>query len=194
MQENDIINKLCKSFPLTASQVTESNGKGYRLNLYSPWRENGLNVKNYHVQLCGIDPLTGRDVAEDGIYSRFDFSKNSHKTEVLTYHGTFLLRCTANFTDGRVITFKEQEIVLNHPQNAPYVKYQVSRKGEFRFVEIESNCWANCADKIWLRFDGHQQQIRLQPRHDRTVRFYVPTSGTVEVKVQDETIQVRNGR
>lgn len=194
MQDLDIISKLNKSFLLTASQVKESSGKGYRINLQCPRQDNSLNVKNYHVLLCGTDPLTGRDVAEDGIFCRFDFSKKTHKTDVLTYHGTFQLRCTANLVDGREITFKEQEIILNYPQNAPYVKYQVSNKGEFRLVEIESNCWANCAEKIWLRFDGHRQRVKLPPRFDRTIRFYVPASGTVTVEVQDEMIDVRNGR
>ncbi len=194
MYEDELIQKLRVSFPLTASQVNESNKKGYRLTLSSPWRDNGLDVRYYHVQLCGIDPLTGKDVVADNISTKFDFSKKTHRTEVLNYHGTFLLRCKAHMGDGRDIIFKEQEIVLNYPQNAPYVEYSFSGKGEFKLVEVESNCWANCAGKLWLCFDGHHQLLTLRPRNDKTIRFYVPTSGTIEVKVQDEKIQVRNGR
>lgn len=194
MHDEAFIKKLGASFALSASPVMENNGRGYRINMYSPWRDNGLNVEYYQVQLCGIDPLTGRDVEHDGIKARFNYSKNSYKTDVLTYHGTFRLRCTAHMSDGSNVLFKEQEIVLNYPANAPYVKYSVSGKGDFKYVEIESNCWANCADKLWLSFNGHTQRVMLQPRHDRTIRFYVPASGAVEVKVQDEMIQVRNGR
>lgn len=193
MTQEEKIRRLAASFTLAATQINESGGKGYRISLYAPWRENGLGVKYYHVQLCGIDPLGGGDVKEDNVFARFDFSKTSHKTEVLTYHGQFRLCCTAYLADGSIIPFKDQEITLNYPQNCPYIKYEVTGKGDFKYVRMESNCWGNCADKVWLRFDGHEQRMTIPPRYDKTVRFYVPAAGTVEVKVQDDLIQVRNG-
>lgn len=190
---DELIQKLNASFILAASQINDSSGRGYRIRLHAPWRDNGLGVKYYHVQLCGIDPLTGEDVQADNIYAQFNFAANKAETPLLTYHGTFRLCCTAYLSDGREIPFKEQAINLNFPQNCPYVKYTVSGTGGFRHVKLESNCWANCADKIWLRFDGHEQHVHLPVRFDKTVRFYVPTSGNVEVRVQDDLIQVRNG-
>ena len=190
MQE-ELIQKLNASFILTATQINEGNGKGYRIRLSAPWRDNGLSVKYYHVQLCGIDPISGEDVKAHKVFTRFDFMKTAYSTDVLTYHGSFYLACTAYLSDGRVIPFKEQEIKLNYPQNSPYVKCTVSNSGDFKHVKLESNCWANCRDKLWIRFDGHEQRVTIPPLADKTVRFYVPTSGTVEVKVYNAQIQIR---
>lgn len=191
MHEEELIQRLNATFTLTATQINEGSGKGYRINLNAPWRDNGLGVKTYCVQLCGIDPLSGEDVKNHKITARFDFMKTTHKTDILTYHGKFFLSCTAYLTDGRVIPFKEQEITLNFPQNSPYVKCTVTGKGDFKHVRLESNCWANCMDKIWLQFDGHEQRVALPVRNDKTVRFYVPAAGDVSVRIQDPQIQVK---
>lgn len=190
MQE-ELIQKLNASFKLAATPIKESNGKGYRLNLNVPWPVVNLGVDILQVQLCGIDPISGEDVADHHVLARFDYSKASHKTEVLTYHGTFYLACTAQMKDGQTILFKKQEIRLEYPQNIPYLKCTVSGKGDFRHVTLESNCWANCSGKIWAHFDGHAQRICLPVRPDKTVRFCVPTSGDVEIKAQDPQIQIK---
>lgn len=190
MQE-ELIQKLNASFKLAATPIKESNGKGYRLNLNVPWPVVNLGVDILQVQLCGIDPISGEDVADHHVLARFDYSKASHKTEVLTYHGTFYLACTAQMKDGQTILFKKQEIRLEYPQNIPYLKCTVSGKGDFRHVTLESNCWANCSGKIWAHFDGHAQRICLPVRPDKTVRFCVPTSGDVEIKVQDPQIHIK---
>ena len=187
----ELIHKLNASFTLAATQINEGSGKGYRINMQVPWRENGLNVKTYQVQLCGIDPLSGEDVKNHKVSAKFNFMKTSHKTDVLTYHGKFYLSCTAYLNDGSVIPFKEQEIMLEYPQNNPYIKCTVSGKGDFKHVKLESNCWANCLDKIWIHFDGHRQRVMLPVRNDKTIRFCVPASGDVGVKVEDPQIQIR---
>ena len=191
MYEEELIQKLNASFTLAATQVNEASGKGYRINLSAPWRENGLDVRTYHVQLCGIDPISGEDVKNHGVSVKFDFMRTNNKTDVLTYHGKFVLSCSAQLNDGRVIPFKEQTVNLNYPQNAPYIKCTVSGKGEFKHVKLESNCWASCMEKLWIHFDGHEQRVTLPVRSDRTIRFYVPASGDVDVKVQDPQIQIR---
>lgn len=191
MSEEELIQKLNASFTLAATQINEADGKGYRLSLSVPWRDKVLGIKFYQVQLCGIDPISGNDIKNHDICTRFDFMKTKHRTEVLTYHGTFYFSCTAYMNDGRCITFKTQEIQLNCPQNRPYVQLTVTAKGDFKHVKLESNCWANCSDKIWIWFDGHAQQVKLPVRHDRTVRFYVPASTDVNITVQDPRIQVR---
>ncbi len=191
MHEEELIRKLNASFTLAATPIPEGNGKGYRINMNVPWHENGLGVKSYHVQLCGIDPLSGEDVRNHQIKAQFSYMKKAGKTDVLTYHGKFYLACTAYLEDGRIIPFKEQKIDLNYPQNSPYIKCTVTNKGDFKHVKLESNCWANCADKIWLRFDGHEQRVTLPVRNDKTIRCYVPASGAVEVKVEDAQIQIK---
>lgn len=191
MNEEELIQRLNASFSLAATQINEANGKGYKLNLSVPWKDKFLGIKYYHVQLCGIDPISGDDVKNHCISARFDFMKTNHKTEVLSYHGTFHFSCTAHMNDGRSITFKTQEIKLNYPQNRPYIQHTVTNKGDFKLVKLESNCWANCANKVWIRFDGHTQRVALPVRYDKTVRFYVPASSDVDVIVQDSQIQVR---
>ena len=190
MQE-ELIRQLNASFKLAATQINESSGKGYRINLTVPWPVNSPGVKNYQVQLCGIDPISGDDVADHKVLAKFDFTKTSHKTDVLTYHGTFYLACTAYLNNGQAILFKKQEIRLNYPQNSPYLKSTVTGKGDFKYVKLESNCWANCSGKIWIRFDGHRQQVDLPVRSDKTVRFFVPATGDVTVEVEDPQIQIR---
>lgn len=194
MHEDTIVEKLNASFRLTATQVPEHSGRGYRIHLAAPWSETGLGVKSYHVQLCGVDPITGRDVEEDNICGDLDYSQTKAQTGVLTYHGEYLLRCTAHMTDGRVIAFRDQKISLNWPSNAPYVKYTVSGRGDFRCVKIESNCWKTCGGKIWLTFNGHFQRAAVVPRMGTTVQLYVPASGEVGVEVQDPMIEVRKER
>lgn len=191
MINEELIQRLTASFTLTATPINEADGKGYRLNLSVPWRKQMPDIRHFHVQLCGIDPISGDDVKNHNISARFDFMKTTHKTEVLTYHGTFYFSCTACLSDGRIIPFKTQEIQLNYPQNRPYLQCTVTGKGDFKLVKLESNCWANCADKIWIRFDGHEQRVKLPVRQDRTVRFYVPASTDVDVTVQDPQVQVR---
>lgn len=191
MHEEELIQKLNASFTLAATPIKEGNGKGYRISMNVPWHENGLGVKSYHVQLCGIDPISGEDVRNHKIKAQFNFMKTSHKTDILTYHGEFYLACTAYLNDGRIVLFKEQKINLEYPQNSPYIKCTVTNKGEFKHVKLESNCWINCADKVWLRFDGHEQRVALPVRNDKTIRFYVPASGSVEVRVEDAQIQIK---
>ena len=191
MHEEELIRKLNASFTLAAITIPEGNGKGYRISMNVPWRDNGLGVKSYHVQLCGIDPLSGEDVRNHQIKAQFSYMMKTQKTDILTYHGKFYLACTAYLEDGRIIPFKEQKIDLNYPQNSPYIKCTVTNKGDFKHVKLESNCWANCADKIWLRFDGHEQRVTLPVRNDKTIRCYVPASGAVEVKVEDAQIQIK---
>lgn len=191
MYEEELIRKLNASFTLAATPINEASGKGYRISMTVPWHERGLGVTSYHVQLCGIDPISGEDVKDHNIFAKFDFMRTNYKTDVLTYHGKFTLACSAQLRDGRVIPFKEQTIQLNYPQNSPYIKCTVSGKGDFKHVKLESNCWASCRDKIWIRFDGNEQRVMLPVRNDKTVRFYVPASGDVDVKVQDPQIQIR---
>lgn len=190
MHEEELIQRLNASFTLAATQINEANGKGYRINMSVPWKENGLGVKKYRVQLCGIDPISGEDVKKHGISEKFDFMITKEQTGILTYHGKFYLSCSAQMSDGRIIPFKEQAINLNFPQNSPYIKCTVTGKGDFRHVKLESNCWASCMDKLWIHFDGHEQRVSIPVRSDKTVRFFVPTSGDVRVKVQDPQIQI----
>ena len=192
--EQELIQRLSAAFPPVASQVNESNGRGYRIHLHAPWHECGIAVRYYQVQLCGMDPLSGEDVKKENISAKFDFTTATLRTGVLTYHGRFRLCCSAYLADGRVIPFKEQEIILNYPQNCPYVSYTQTPKGDFRHLVLKSNCWPNCQGKLWLRFDGHEQLLSLPVRPDQTLRCYVCAKSDVEVKVTDDMIQVRNGR
>ena len=190
MHDEELIRKLNAAFTLAATQINEGNGKGYRIQLKAPWQDCGLGVSKYQVQLCGMDPLSGEDVKNHRTIARFDFMTTMQKTDVLTYHGKFYWSCTAYLKDGRVIPFKEQEMNLNYPKNNPYIKCTTTGKGDFKHVKLESNCWSNCKDKIWVRFDGHEQRVVLPVRNDKTIRFYVPASGEVEVRVQDPQITI----
>ncbi len=194
--EQELIQRLSAAFTLVAGQVNESKGHGYRIhmNASAPWHELGSYVKYCHVQLCGINPISGEDVKSENIRVKFDFTTTSQQTGVLTYHGKFRLCCSAHLTDGRVIPFKEQEISLVCPQNCPYVSYTQTTKGDFRHLVLKSNCWANCEGKLWLRFDGHEQQLTLPVRPDKTLRCYVCAKTDVELAVADNSIEVRNGR
>lgn len=194
MMSENLTESLSKGFTLVAKQINESSGRGYRLSFSATGNYSRYGVDYYKVQLCGINPLTGRDVENDHIIEKFSFEKKINKTEVLTYHGKFMLRCTAYMEDGRVITFREQPISLNYPKNTPYVKYTVSTKGDFKLMVMESNCWGNCEGKIWIYFDGHAQRVALPVDVNKTLRFYVPASGSIDVRVQDENIRVTNGR
>lgn len=188
MTEEELIQKISASFTLAATQINEAGGKGYRLNLSVPWHNNALGIRYYQVQLCGTDPLSGDDIKKHQIIAQFDFMTTSHRTEVLTYHGTFEFMCTAYLSDGRSIHFKKQQIKLSFPQNQPYIRCTATSKGDFKLVKLESNCWAGYADKVWIRFDGHEQRVMLPVRSDKTVRFYVSASTDVEVYVQDAQI------
>lgn len=182
-----------ENFNLTASQIGEANGKGYRIGIHAPWPRKSNGVKYYLVQLCGQNPLTGEDIAKHDICAKFTFDNERAKTPVLTYHGQFILRCTAVLGDGTSLVFKEQEIFLDFPQNSPYVAYKVRNAGDFKLIEIDSNCWENCRGKIWLQFDGHDQRVSFSGSPSQTLRLLIPTSENISLTVQDELIRVRNG-
>ena len=194
MTDTQITEMLNKNFTLVAKQVNEITKRGYRLNFNASGNYSRLGVKHINVQLCGINPLTGLDVEDNHIVETFSFEKKINKTEVLTYHGKFILRCTAYMEDGRVIPFREQPITLNFPKNIPYLKYTTSSKGGFTLITMESNCWNNCTGKIWLKYEGHYQRLSLPTIANKPLRFYVPAAGDVSIQVQDDTIQVTNGR
>lgn len=194
MVDNQITEILNKSFTLVAKQVNEITGRGYRLSFTASGNYTRQGVEYIKVQLCGINPLTGLDIADHHIIEKFSFEKKINRTEVLTYHGKFILRCTAYMDDGRVIPFRDQPITLNFPKNAPFLKYNIANKGEFKLIVMESNCWNNCTGKIWLSFDGHTQRLSLPTAQNKQLRFYVPTSGNIDIRVQDDIIQVSNGR
>ena len=189
--EEELIQLLSASFPLVVTQVNEPGGKGYRLNLSVQWRNSLPNVTFFQVQLCGIDPISGDDVADHEIIKKFDFMITRHSTDVLTYHGSFYFSCTAFLNDGRSITFKKHPIQLNYPQNQPYIQCAVTSKGDFKLVRLESNCWSSCAEKVWVKFDGHLQRVMLPVRNDKTVQFYVPATTNVDVQVQDSQVQIK---
>lgn len=192
--EAALIEELRRSFTLVAVQRNEKDGKGYRISLKTSLHNYDLGVEYYQVQLCGVDPISGEDVSNEHIVARFDFMLTTSETDILTYHGNFCLRCAAKMQDGRLIPFRDQQISLNFPRNCPYVSYKVSGNGGFRYVELQSNCWANCEGKLWLLFDDHKQRLTLPPGTDKTLRFYVPAASDVTVMVADNLIQVRNGR
>lgn len=187
----EIKQKLNRAFVLAAGPINEGDGSGYRIHLSAPWHDTGLNVQYYEVKLCGINPITGLDVAEDQVVAQFDFAQIQYRTPVLTYHGVYQLRCSAYLTDGTEIHLRDQEIVLDYPQNSPFLRYSVTGANGFRQVRLESNCWKSCQGKIWLKYDGHQQLVRLPVRTDNSICLVVPTSGEVKVNVQNKMIQVK---
>ena len=192
MQE-ELQKSLAAAFNLTASQINEANGRGYRIHIHAPWPRQSSGVKYYLVQLCGKNPLNGEDIESQNISAKFTFDNEKEKTKILAYHGQFYLRCTAVFSDGRTVPFKEQDISLNFPQNSPYVEHTVRNAGDFKLVEIRSNCWENCDGKIWLRFEGHEQLVTQRGGPGQPLRVYVPATGDVSLVVRDELIRVKGG-
>lgn len=182
---------LNRAFVLAAGSINEGDGSGYRIHLSAPWYDTGLKVSYYEVRLCGINPITGRDVAEDGVLAQFDFAQSQYRTPVLTYHGVYQLRCSACLADGTMVHLRDQKIVLDYPQNSPFLHYTVTGTNGFRQVRLESNCWKSCQGKVWLKYDGHQQLVTLPVRTDNTICLVVPTSGEVKVNVQNKLIQVK---
>lgn len=187
----EIKQRLNRAFVLVARSVNEGAGSGYRIYLSAPWHNTDPNILYYEVKLCGINLITGRDVAEDHVLAQFDFANIQYKSPVLTYHGVYQLSCSAHLTDGTTVHLRDQEIKLVWPPNEPYLRYSVTEIKGFRQVKLESNCWVSCQEKVWLQYDGHQQLVSLPVRADKTIRLVVPTSGDVKVNVQNKEIQVK---
>lgn len=181
-------------FHLTPNQVDEASGRGYRLRLQANWPVNNCEADNFRIQLVGINPLTGGDVEKDGIIAILSFDRMMYETDVLTYHGDFRLRCTATLYTGEEILFREQEITLCYPKNAPYVEYRFTPQHPFTLVELSSNCWETCRGNLWLHFDGHDQPVTLPMGIDRRLRFLIPTTDTPEITLQGNMAALRNGR
>ena len=193
MEREELIKQFSSGFLLSANQIDEKGGRGYRLRLTANWPIN-WDVRSIHVQLTGVNPLSGKDVEKDEVIAKFSFEKKKIDTDVLTYHGTFVLRCTAILPDGAPLVFKEQVIHLNFAKNTPYIEYRVTCQGGFAAIDLTSNCWNSCQGRVWLRFDNHNQRINLPMGSDKHLRFLVPTASKPELRIQDDFIILRNGR
>lgn len=193
MEKEEQIRQFASGFGLTVNQLDAGHDRGYRLRLSASWPTN-WDVRSISVQLTGINPLSGKDVEKDAVIAKFSFEKKKIETDVLTYHGRFILRCSATLPDGRQVVFREQEINLVCKKNTPYIDYRISCQNGFAAVELTSNCWDNYRGKVWLHFDSHNQRIDLPMGSDRRLRFVVPAVSKPEIKVQDDFVILRNGR
>ena len=193
MDREELIRQLPSGFGLSANQIDEKGDRGYRLHLSASWPTN-WDVRSISVQLTGVNPLSGKDVEKDAVIAKFSFEKKKILTDVLTYHGKFILRCTATLPDGEQVIFREQGINLVCKKNIPYIDYRVSCQGGFAAVDLTSNCWNHYRGKVWLHFDGHNQRIDLPMGADKHLRFVVPAVSKPEIKVQDNSVILRNGR
>lgn len=192
-EQNNLLQNV--QLQLTAKQINEVNGLGYRLNFEVKVLNHDPRVSCYMVYLCGVNPLTGRDLAEHGIGKSFSFTGGSFTSDRLTYHGSFTLHCTAQCKDGTTVTIKEQPLELKWQKSEPWIKWTPGpTKQGFTCIMLESNCWNSCRGKIWFWFDGHMQQVALPQECDRTVRLYIPTTGNVELRVHDKQIRIINGK
>ena len=192
MDREELIRTLDRLFQLTDWQ--EENGdKGYTLCLRTMWSFGNLDVRNIRVQLTGINPLTGEDVEAENIVATFSFDQKEYRSKcLLTYHGTFNLRCVATMGNGEKILFRNQKITLTCAKNKPEIVYSVKEHQGFYVVEIRSNCWGNCRGKAWITVDGHQQRIDVPAAGDKVVRFYLNAArGIGKIKVPDDNVIIR---
>ena len=195
MEKEELKKRLDDCFSLTVNQVMERNDTGYRLRMRAFWSDPGVAVSGFVVQLVGINPLTGTDVEEDNVRAVFSFDNREYLSRnVLTYHGKFRLRCVAKIGREEVV-FRQQDIRLEYAARKPLLSYRkVKEEAGFSLIEISGNCWRNCRGKVWISFDGHEQQVDLPEEKDKTVRFYVKTDGPVTLTVEDDNVTVRKGR
>ncbi len=193
MDREELKNKLSQAFKPSVVVLPENHGRGNRIKVKLSWPGNAMRVKYLRLQLCGMNPLTGEDVERDRIIIELDFDKVEDKTELLKYHGKFYMRCTAFLMDGTQVDFRNHRIELNYPPNKPCLTYKTKAQGDFTQVTMESNCWAGCRDKIWLCYDGHEQLMPVPGDGEQEVRVYLPASGNIEVKVQDDMVELKRG-
>ncbi len=191
-----MIKALEGNFQLTQWQDTQKDGRGYKLHLKAIWNCSNLDVRSIQVQLVGIDPLTGEDVAAENLVATFSFDRRECEiNRRLTYHGKFVLRCTAVRGSGEQVEFREQPILLECEEGKPWITYSVCEEQGFQRVEIRSNCWKSCKGKVWMNVDGHNQRIDLPAGPNNVVRFYVAGSQILgKLSVQNKQVTLRQER
>lgn len=186
---------LATEFSVQATPVPA--GSGYRLRLQAQWRNTGVRMQ-YRVQLVGLNPLTGKDVSEEKVSFHFSFEQQTDESSTLRYHGKYTLRCYATPENGEEVLFKEQPITLRCPDSCPYLSYSYKQPGGFFTkkkgywqVTMHSNCWPYCQNKVWLRFDGHDQLVVFPPQQKDAFVFYLVTDDEPTVRITDKTIALR---
>jgi len=186
---------LATEFSVQATPVPA--GSGYRLELQAQWRSTGARMQ-YRVQLVGLNPLTGRDVSEENVSFFFSFEQKTDRSGTLRYHGTYKLLCYAVLESGEERLFKEQPITLRCPDSIPFLSYSCKQPGSFFRkkqgywqVTMHSNCWPYCQNKVWLRFDGHDQLVVVPKEQKDAFIFYLVTDDEPAVRITDKTITLR---
>ena len=186
---------LATEFSVQATPVP--SGTGYRLRMQAQWRNTGVRMQ-YRVQLVGLNPLTGKDVAEEDVTFLFSFEQQTDQSGLLRYHGKYTLMCYAILDSGEERLFKEQPITLRCPDSCPYLSYTCkipggffSKKKGYRQITMESNCWPYCQNKVWLHFDGHDQLVVFPPQQKDAFTFYLVTDEDPTIRITDKTIALR---
>lgn len=162
---------------------------GYDLQLSTDW--NGLRGMNpnFVVRLTGMNPLTGKDVSEDGLSATFSTYHKETVFENLKYHGTFVFRSFLLDENKQEHPVAEYPVELDFPENRPQLFFRFTREGDYGHMNIECNCWDFCKGKAWLEVDGHRQPLRLPQTTSGSYSFYLATSAKPNIKIDDPIIK-----